>query len=104
MQTEQSSSGNGCDVSEQPWSKVATLCKCDFDGSDDFSDCQLEFPGERIQCNENASNSCRSAVERWALAYKNAPNANDPICKYKDPNYKGSLIAMNSCKSGGFKL
>ena len=104
MQTEQSSSGNGCDVSEQPWSKVAMSCKCEFDGSDDLSDCQLEFPGERIQCKENASNSCRSAVELWALAYKNAPNANDPICRYKDPNYKGSQIAGNSCKLGSFKF
>ena len=91
--------GNCCDVTEKWWGQVTDNCKCN---PYENPDCQLVFDEvERaMMCQKNASHSCRVAIEAWATAYKNAPNANDTCCKYGDPNYEGSQTAWNSCSSG----
>lgn len=94
--------GNFCDVTEKWWGKAVDSCKCPDLSGPENPDCQLVFDEveKTIMCRKNTSHTCRVAIEAWATAYKNAPNANDICCKYGDPNYIGSQIAWNSCSSG----
>ena len=63
--------------------------------------CELKVSKEtfEINCKSDVSPSCRSAVENWAQSYRTASNANDPICKIRDPNYKMSQKTWKSCSS-----
>ena len=94
--------GNFCDVTEKWWGQAVDSCKCPDLSGPENPDCQLQFDEveKTIMCRKNPSHSCRVAIEAWATAYKNAPNANDICCKYGDPNYNGSQTAWNSCSSG----
>ena len=46
---------------------------------------------------ESATAECRDAVEQWAAAYREAPNAADPECHGEDPNYAASQVAAENC-------
>ena len=63
------------------------------------SDCQLQFMKGKISCKYNVSRICLNAVQN---SYLNASNANEPECRYQDPNYKGSQDTWESCASGAF--
>jgi len=39
-------------------------------------------------------------VQNWAKSYLTASNANEPECRYQDPNYKASQDTWESCASG----
>ena len=41
-------------------------------------------------------------VQNWANSYLTASNANEPECRYQDPNYKASQDTWESCASGAF--
>ena len=56
----------------------------------------------KISCKYNVSGICLKAVQNWADSYLNASNANEPECRYQDPNYKGSQDTWESCASGAF--
>ena len=66
------------------------------------SDCQLQFMKGKISCKYNVSRICFKAVQNWADSYQTASNANEPECRYQDPNYKGSQDTWESCASGAF--
>ena len=92
-------SGNDCEVTEEPWAQAVESCQCDDMLANDG--CQLEFVIEDLtmKCRQNAGTSCRSAIASWALAYRNAENANDPKCKDDDPNFQFSQDAWKNCRT-----
>ena len=53
-----------------------------------------------IACKEAATSECRDAVKQWARAYREAPNAADPMCHEEDPNYLASQRAEENCRVG----
>ena len=89
--------GNACNVDEGPWSSVVESCDCS-----NWTNlvCQLQFMDKKISCKYNVSRKCLMTVQNWAESYLTASNANEPECRYQDPNYKASQDTWESCASG----
>ena len=83
-----------CNVGKEPVTSVQESCNC---SNTENPDCLLQFKIGKISCKNTVSEACLLAVNNWAIAYATASNANDPECKYGDPNYEKAQEAWKSC-------